>query len=58
MNVTTSAKVKTLGDAASGAIEKYFRKTVEHEVEVLKDKDPEELHQMRVGLRRRGNASY
>jgi len=56
MSVTTSAKVKTtvktLGDAASGAIEKYFRKTVEHEAEVLKDKDAEELHQMRVGLRR------
>ncbi|MEG5238496.1 CHAD domain-containing protein [Microcoleus sp. AT9b-C3] len=56
MNVTTSAKVKTtvktLGHAAFGAIEKYFRKTVEHEAEVLKDKDPEELHQMRVGLRR------
>ncbi|MEG4320359.1 MULTISPECIES: CHAD domain-containing protein [unclassified Microcoleus] len=56
MNVKTSAKVKTqvktLGDAASGAIEKYFRKTVEHEDEVLKDKDAEELHQMRVGMRR------
>lgn len=56
MNVKTSAKVKTqvktLGDAASEAIEKYFRKTVEHEAEVLKDKDAEELHQMRVGLRR------
>ena len=52
MNVKTSAKVKTLGDAASGAIEKYFRKSVAHEVEVIKDKDAEELHQMRVGLRR------
>ena len=56
MNVKTSAKVKTqvktLGDAASQAIEKYFRKSVEHEAEVLKDKDAEELHQMRVGLRR------
>ena len=56
MNIKTSAKVKTqvktLGDAASGAIDKYFRKTVEHEAEVLKDKDAEELHQMRVGLRR------
>ncbi|MCC3404562.1 MAG: CHAD domain-containing protein [Microcoleus sp. PH2017_10_PVI_O_A] len=56
MNVKTSAKVKTqvktLGDAASGAIEKYYRKTVEHEDEVLKDKDAEELHQMRVGMRR------
>ena len=56
MNVQTSAKVKTqvktLGDAAAGAIEKYFRKTIAHETEVLKDKDAEELHQMRVGLRR------
>ncbi|MEG4961202.1 MULTISPECIES: CHAD domain-containing protein [unclassified Microcoleus] len=56
MNIKTSVKVKTqvktLGDAASQAIEKYFRKTVEHEAEVLKDKDAEELHQMRVGLRR------
>jgi len=56
MNVKTSAKVKTqvktLGDAASDAIEKYFRKTIVHETEVLKDKDAEELHQMRVGLRR------
>ncbi|HEY9301417.1 MAG TPA: CHAD domain-containing protein, partial [Phormidium sp.] len=56
MNMKTSAKVKTqvktLGDAASQAIEKYFRKSVEHEAEVIKDKDAEELHQMRVGLRR------
>lgn len=56
MNVKTSAKVKTqvktLGDAAAGAIEKYYRKTVAHETEVIKDKDAEELHQMRVGLRR------
>ncbi len=52
MNIKTSAKVKsqvkTLGDAASGAIEKYFRKSVEHEAEVIKDKDAEELHQLRV----------
>lgn len=56
MNIKTSTKVKNqvknLGDAASEAIEKYFRKSVEHEAEVLKDKDAEELHQMRVGLRR------
>ena len=52
MNVKTSVKVKTLGDAATAAIEKYFRKTVAHEIEVLKDKDAEELHQMRVGMRR------
>ena len=52
MNVKTSVKVKTLGDAAAVAIEKYFRKTIGHEIEVLKDKDAEELHQMRVGMRR------
>ncbi|WP_293129370.1 CHAD domain-containing protein [Microcoleus sp. bin38.metabat.b11b12b14.051] len=56
MNVKTPAKVKTkvktLGDAASSAIEKYYHKTVAHEDEVLKDKDAEELHQMRVGMRR------
>jgi CHAD domain-containing protein len=56
MNVKTSAKVKTqvktLGDAAFGAIEKYYRKAVAHEADVLKDKDAEELHQMRVGMRR------
>jgi CHAD domain-containing protein len=56
MNVKTSVKVKTqvktLGDVAADAIEKYFRKTIGHEAEVLKDKDAEELHQMRVGMRR------
>ena len=56
MNVQTSTKVKTqiktLGDSAAHAIEKYFRKTIAHEADVLKDKDAEELHQMRVGMRR------
>ncbi|MDQ2100129.1 MAG: CHAD domain-containing protein [Tychonema bourrellyi B0820] len=56
MNLQTSTKiktqVKTLGDVAAGAIEKYFHKTIAHEADVLKDKDAEELHQMRVGLRR------
>ena len=56
MNVQTSTKVKTqiktLGDSAAHAIEKYFRKTIVHEADVLKDKDAEELHQMRVGMRR------
>ncbi|TAG97337.1 MAG: CHAD domain-containing protein [Oscillatoriales cyanobacterium] len=56
MNLQTSTKiqtqVKTLGDAAAGAIDKYFHKTIAHEADVLKDKDAEELHQMRVGLRR------
>lgn len=56
MKVKTSEQVKTqvntLGDAAAGAIEKYYRKTIARETEVLKDKDAEDLHQMRVGLRR------
>ncbi len=52
MNLQTSTQVKTLGDTAAVAIEKYFRKTIAHEADVLKDKDAEELHQMRVGLRR------
>lgn len=52
MNLHTSTQVKTLGDAAAVAIEKYFHKTIAREADVLKDKDAEELHQMRVGLRR------
>ncbi|MEK0178914.1 CHAD domain-containing protein [Microcoleus anatoxicus] len=56
MNVKKTAKVKTqvktLGEAAAGAIEKYFHKSIAHEAEVIKDKDAEELHQMRVGMRR------
>ena len=52
MKTQASPKLKTLGQAASQAIEKYFDKTIAHEAEVIKDKDPEELHQMRVGMRR------
>lgn len=52
MQAQKSSKVKTLGEAAAGAIEKYFQKTLAHEAEVLQDRDPEELHQMRVGMRR------
>lgn len=43
---------KTLGDWASIAIDKHLQKVVKHEKNVLKDKSPEELHQMRVGMRR------
>ncbi|MDF0556956.1 CHAD domain-containing protein [Kamptonema sp. UHCC 0994] len=52
MKAEASPKLKTLGAAASQAIEKYFEKIIGHEAEVLKDRDPEELHQMRVGMRR------
>ncbi|CBN55416.1 MULTISPECIES: CHAD domain-containing protein [Kamptonema] len=52
MKAQASSKLKTLGAAASQAIEKYFEKIIAHEAEVLADRDPEELHQMRVGMRR------
>ena len=44
--------VLTFGEWGKIAIEKHFRKILKHEAAVLKDKDPEELHQMRVGIRR------
>lgn len=43
---------KTLGDWAFIAINKHLQKVVKHEKDVLKDKNPEDLHQMRVGMRR------
>ncbi len=43
---------KTFGHWGYLAVEKHFQKILKHETEVLKDKDPEELHQMRVGMRR------
>ncbi|BAZ46356.1 CHAD domain containing protein [Chondrocystis sp. NIES-4102] len=42
----------TLGDYGKVAIKQHFKKIDKHEAKVLKDKDPEELHQMRVGIRR------
>ncbi|MBD2086027.1 CHAD domain-containing protein [Coleofasciculus sp. FACHB-542] len=52
MKKHTQEKAKTLGDWAYLAIEKHFQKTIKHESDVIKDKDPEALHQMRVGIRR------
>ncbi|MBD2183355.1 CHAD domain-containing protein [Planktothrix sp. FACHB-1355] len=52
MTVDTPTKAKTLGDWAYLAVEKHFHKTLKHEADILKDKDPEALHQMRVGMRR------
>ncbi|MCL1475756.1 CHAD domain-containing protein [Argonema antarcticum] len=52
MTADTATRPKTLGDFAHLAIEKHFHKTIKHEADVLKDKDPEALHQMRVGMRR------
>ena len=43
---------RSLGATAQTAIEKHWAKAGRHEAAVLKDQDPEELHQMRVALRR------
>lgn len=45
-------EANTLGDWAYLAIEKHYHKILKHEDDVLKDRDPEALHQMRVGMRR------
>ncbi|WP_009632954.1 CHAD domain-containing protein [Synechocystis sp. PCC 7509] len=45
-------QLKTLGDWASMAIAKHLQKIVKHEKDVLTGKSPEDLHQMRVGMRR------
>ena len=42
----------TLKELANLAIAKHTRKIFEYESKVLQDKDPENLHQMRVGMRR------
>lgn len=41
-----------LKDWAYLGIEKYFHKAIAYEQKVLADQDPEDLHQMRVGMRR------
>lgn len=47
-----SETTNTFGDWAYVAISKHFKKFQKYENKVLKDKDPEDLHQMRVGMRR------
>ncbi len=44
--------LKTIGYWAYLAVEKHTDKTFKYETEVLKDQDPENLHQMRVGMRK------
>lgn len=44
--------MKTFGKFAEAAIAKSFRKAVALESAVLQDKDPEDLHDMRVAMRR------
>lgn len=41
-----------LRDWAYLGMEKYFHKAIAYEQKVIADKDPEDLHQMRVGMRR------
>jgi CHAD domain-containing protein len=43
---------QTLGDFAQSAIAKYLKQATQYEKGVLIDVDPEDLHQMRVGMRR------
>jgi CHAD domain-containing protein len=52
MEKPTKETAKTFGDWAYLAIAKHFNKILKHEADVLDDKDPEDLHQMRVGMRR------
>lgn len=52
MKVITIPNANSLGDWAHLAIQQHFQKTIKYEEDVLKDKDPEALHQMRVGMRR------
>ncbi|MGB7442624.1 MAG: CHAD domain-containing protein [Coleofasciculaceae cyanobacterium] len=52
MTKTRILEAKTFGDWAYLAVEKHFQKIISYEKDVLKDTDPENLHQMRVGMRR------
>lgn len=51
-------EAKTFGDWAYLAIAKHSSKFLKHESGVLADTDPEELHQMRVGMRRLRSAIH
>lgn len=52
MKSNKQTKANTLGDSASLAIKKHLDKIIKHEADVLADRSPEALHQMRVGMRR------
>lgn len=47
-----SLKTETFGHYAHQAISKHFKKSTKPESTVLKDENPEPLHEMRVGMRR------
>ncbi|MGK7948800.1 MAG: CHAD domain-containing protein [Xenococcaceae cyanobacterium] len=50
--MTDEVEIFTLKEWAYKAIAKHTRKLLKYEVDVIADKDPEDLHQMRVGMRR------
>ncbi len=52
MNFQVRLPQEALSHYAHRAIDKHFCKAMKHEEDVLADRDPEALHQMRVGLRR------
>ena len=52
MKLKKQTKANTLGDSASLAIKKHLDKIIKHEADVLADRSPEALHQMRVNMRR------
>ncbi|HEY9860041.1 MAG TPA: CHAD domain-containing protein [Candidatus Obscuribacterales bacterium] len=52
MQIQTSEKLATLGEYAHAAIQQHFKKSIKPESAVLQDSEPENLHQMRVGMRR------
>ena len=52
MKLPTTSTAKTLGDWAYLGIEKHLKKILKQEADVIEDRDPEALHQMRVGMRR------
>lgn len=45
-------RLENFGDGAIAALNKHCQKMLNHEEAVYQDKDPEALHQMRVGMRR------
>ncbi|MEM9540846.1 MAG: CHAD domain-containing protein [Cyanobacteria bacterium P01_E01_bin.42] len=50
--VSDEFETNTFGDWAYLAIAQHYRKMLSYEAGVLSDRDPEELHQMRVNMRR------
>lgn len=58
MKKTKKNEPQTFGDWAYLAIKKHLNYTIKHETDVLKDTDPEALHQMRVGMRRLRTAMH